>query len=384
MKRLGLFLIVVLVFTACGNKELTQELDYDDVVSYIMKNRKKPTVEIYEACEQILPQALERGAVEDYQNLVKIYNTNPDLFSKAMTLGFLSSVVSEDPILEDSILVAVERSRSLMESEEYLASAQVYYADRQFSQEELNDRLTAYNAMISDGYAQLLMKNNENTKAIVVYEEIMADYKDTEILLNYSKVLSKMNRYEASLMASIEALKMTPGSLAAKAEVTNTAEMLGYSKAEVNTMIDETVFVGRNILRQNLLADQLNIPMPELNIVGLDESVLTNNDLKGKIVVVSFWATWCPPCRKELPHLNELYQQYAEDEEVEILALSTDIDTYLVHPLIQESGYDLPVYYHGGIKKEFGVKGVSAGLDSGCGSIPLVHPCGTCRQTEPH
>ncbi len=358
MKRLGFILLMILLLVGCGNQELTNELDYDDVVTFIMRNQKKATPEVYEACEQVLPQAIERAAVEDYQKVIKVYNLNPDVFSKAMTLGFLSSVETEDPILKDSILAAVERSRELINSEAYMASAELYYAERSLTPEELNDRLTAYEAMISDGYAQLLMERSENTKALAVYEDILVEYKDTEILLNYSKALNNMNRYEASLMASIEALKMTPGSMDAKAEVTKTAEMLGYSKVEINTMIDETMFVGRNLLRQNLLANQLNVPMPEFELVGLDESVLSSKDLEGKIVVVSFFATWCPPCRKELPHLNELYHQYIEDEEVAIIVLSTDVDKYLVSPFIQENGFDFPVYYHGGIKSEFGVKGI--------------------------
>lgn len=358
MKRLGIGLLAILLLVGCGNKELKQEFNYDDVISFIIRNQKKETVEVYNACEQILPQIIERNDIENYQKVIRVFNQSPDLFSKAMTLGFLPSVETEDPIMKDSILAAVVRARNIIKSDAYMASAQEYYTDRNYTQEELTDRLTAYYAMISDGYALMLIERQELTKAMAVYEEIISEYKDTEILLNYSKALSKLNRYEASLMASIEALKMTPGSLDAKSEVTRTAELLGYSKAEISTMLDETLFVGRNLLRQNLLADQLNQAMPELSLSGLDGSVLTNNDLKGKIVVVSFFATWCPPCLRELPHLNELYHQYSEDEDVKIVVVSTDKDKYLVPPFIQKNAFDFSVYYGGGIKTKFGVKGI--------------------------
>ncbi len=358
MKSFLSIFLVVLFLAGCGNRELNQEQDYDSKISFIMKNQKKESPELYTACEQILPEIIQKNELEDYQKVIKVYNNNTDYFSKAMTLGFLASEKTEDAILKDSIFIAVARANKMIKTDEFLESAKEYYVERNLTEEELNDRLTAYRAMVSDGYAQLLIERRQLTEALNVYEEIIADYKDTEILLNYGKALNSMNRYEASLVACIEALKMTPGSLDAKAEVMNTAELLGYSKAEINTMINETVFVGRNLLRQNLLADQLDVPMPAFEIKGLDDTVLSSEEFKDKILIVSFFSTWCPPCRKELPHLNEVYHQYLEDDDVKIIVVSTDSDKFLVPPFIEKYGYDFPVYYADGLNKEFGVKGI--------------------------
>jgi len=358
MKKLFAIVLALVLLIGCGNRELSTEPDYDSMISFIMKNQKKESSELYETCERVLPEIIQRGEVEDYQKVISIYQKNNDVFSKAMTLGFLSSEKTDDPILQDSIFSAVEQANEMVKTEEFMASAKEYYAERNFTEEELNDRLTAYRAMIGDGYAQLLIERQQLNDALNVYENILGDYKDTEILLNYGKALNKMNRYEASLIVCIEALKMTPGSLDAKAEIMNTADLLGYSKAEINTMIDETVFVGRNILRQNLLADQLDIPMPEFRIEGIDSSFVGNEDFKGKILIVSFFATWCPPCRKELPHMNEVYNEFQDDEEVAIIVVSTDEDKFLVPPFISQNGFDFPVYYADGLNKKFGVKGI--------------------------
>ncbi|MBN2781300.1 MAG: TlpA family protein disulfide reductase, partial [Candidatus Marinimicrobia bacterium] len=312
MKRSVLLLLVIaLILSACGSSELQKktpgEFDYDKTLSFIQKNQKKESPELYLACEQILPLTIERLQLDDYRRVMAVYKQNPDLFSLTMTLGFLAEGKIADPVLEDSVFAAVGRAHGLALSEAFALSAQDYYKERDFTEEELRDRVTAYRAMIGDEYAQLLIRRQRLGEALAVYESIMGNYRDTELLLNYAGALNNMNRYEASLIACIEALKMTPGSLDARERITTTAELLGYSRAEIATMIDETVFLGRNLLRQDLLADELDIPMPAFEIEGLDGSLIRSEDFRDKILIVSFFATWCGPCRRELPHLNETY-----------------------------------------------------------------------------
>ena len=50
--------------------------------------------------------------------------------------------------------------------------------------------------------------------------------------------------------------------------------------------------------------------IPDFQVATLDGRVLQLSALKGKVVIVDFWATWCPPCLEEVPHFNELYTQY--------------------------------------------------------------------------
>ena len=83
-----------------------------------------------------------------------------------------------------------------------------------------------------------------------------------------------------------------------------------------------------------------NIKLSELN------AFLKNS--KGKVVIVDLWATWCPPCRKEIPGFINLYNKY-NGKGVEIIGIAFDengLET--VPPFIKKMGINYPVYLDGG------------------------------------
>ena len=77
-------------------------------------------------------------------------------------------------------------------------------------------------------------------------------------------------------------------------------------------------------------------------------------DLRGKVVLVNFWATWCPPCRKEMPDLQEFYSRFKEKGLI-ILAI-TDEAIEKAKPFIEEKQYTFPVLLDSGRKVNEGFR----------------------------
>jgi len=67
-------------------------------------------------------------------------------------------------------------------------------------------------------------------------------------------------------------------------------------------------------------------PGPDLALVGVDGSSRQLTQLRGRAVLLHFWATWCPPCREELPGLLELGRDLAKEGRLHVVAVSLDSD----------------------------------------------------------
>ncbi|MCB2211278.1 TlpA family protein disulfide reductase [bacterium] len=73
--------------------------------------------------------------------------------------------------------------------------------------------------------------------------------------------------------------------------------------------------------RAEALADKMDLAAPALPMVGVNGEAVTLADLRGKVVIIDFWATWCGPCRMAMPEINEFTRDYA-DKDVVVISLN--------------------------------------------------------------
>ncbi len=84
-------------------------------------------------------------------------------------------------------------------------------------------------------------------------------------------------------------------------------------------------------------------PAPGFEIERLSGGLASLEDYRDKLLLVDFWATWCPPCVVEIPELNALWQEH-QGTDVEILAISVDTDgPDVVREWVREKGVLYPV-----------------------------------------
>jgi thiol-disulfide isomerase/thioredoxin len=83
--------------------------------------------------------------------------------------------------------------------------------------------------------------------------------------------------------------------------------------------------------------------LPDLELATLDGSKIRLADGSGRAKLVNFWATWCAPCREEIPHFNEIYAEFRDDG-LDIIAISMDEEgAEVVRPFVAENGMTYPV-----------------------------------------
>jgi len=106
--------------------------------------------------------------------------------------------------------------------------------------------------------------------------------------------------------------------------------------------------------------DERSVIAPDFVSPDLSGAPVRLSDHQGKVILLNFWATWCPPCRAEMPSMEKLYQAY-RDRGLVILAISSDRGgKSVVEPYVQERGLTFAVLLdpEGEVFAQYGVRGL--------------------------
>ena len=134
---------------------------------------------------------------------------------------------------------------------------------------------------------------------------------------------------------------------------TELASLVRYE--HVQTSLDAPQFASA---MAGLEADDAHRQRADFTLTDLQGKAWHLKDLHGQIILVNFWATWCPPCRKEMPDLQSLYAQF-KNQGLVVLSIS-DEESGKVSPFVSERGITYPVLLDPGrkVNEEFKVEGI--------------------------
>ena len=108
-------------------------------------------------------------------------------------------------------------------------------------------------------------------------------------------------------------------------------------------------------------------PTPEINLAAPDGKKISLKDFRGKIVLLNFWASWCVPCREEMPAMEKLYQEY-KDKNFVILAVAVKDRKQDAVDFVKELKITYPIALDPDAK---------AGQDYGAFGLPATYIIGT-------
>lgn len=116
-------------------------------------------------------------------------------------------------------------------------------------------------------------------------------------------------------------------------------------KLQDDALPEVAAMAKQQIALEKQMADLKSQPM-DLKFTAVDGGAVDLAEMRGKVVLVDFWATWCPPCREEVPDVVATYKKY-HDQGFEVIGISLDEDKAALLAFTKQNGMVWPQYFDG-------------------------------------
>ncbi len=192
----------------------------------------------------------------------------------------------------------------------------------------------------------------------------------SEVLLNRARILEGQERWAEALEDYVVALGQAPNQVMIQTRVRELHQIVEPG-ADTDTFMQDLMLSINEQRKEQVLAEIFNLPAPDYSFMDHMGRAVNNSSAMGKVVLLDFWATWCAPCRRELPEFQKVFEKYNTNPDIIFLAASTDREREKVKPYIQEAGYTFPYGFADEYATKFGVEGIP--------SLFIIGPNGNIR-----
>ncbi|MFY7838909.1 MAG: redoxin domain-containing protein [Lacibacter sp.] len=179
------------------------------------------------------------------------------------------------------------------------------------------------NNAIAAAYGNILIKNKKEAEAVPYIKEAYKQagkWVSQELVKDYVTILLRENNYEEIVKVLETAVRNGQGN----AEVrTQLVEMYKKTNRDADASIKALNAELAKRVRETIAPKIISKPSPQFTVTDSNGQLVSLTDLKGKVVVVDFWATWCVPCKKSFPAMQQSVNRYSADSNVVFLFVHT-------------------------------------------------------------
>ncbi len=303
---------------------------------------------------------------KDWENFEKYAAQIEDPSSKA---GVYNSVAWDLVQKKENLYFAEEiskKSLDLLDKESVMEHKPKWYSKKQFQ-----NSLEFSRTMFADTYALIKYKQGNLEKAIEFQEKAVSEKSGSDTNTTYVKFLTEDEQYEKAIQVAEEFITDNRGS----------AEMEDYFQTAYKKVNPEENFENHmSSLKEEALANQreelkermLNEEAPSFKLQDLQGNEIALAELRGKTVILDFWATWCGPCKQSFPGMQKAVEKYQANENVEFYFVNTwengDNRKSDVSEFIEENNYTFHVLMDDPVAE--GSREFSVVSDYGINGIP--------------
>jgi len=173
-------------------------------------------------------------------------------------------------------------------------------------------------------YGKILMQSKDYTGAMKYIGEAYdsTDRKDEELVRNYGLLLSRNGKYKEAFPLLEKLVREGKGDPEMKKELELSYEKLNAGKKADVYMAGLQAELKEKV-KEEVAKMLVNEPAPAFDVRDVNGKVVSLADFKGKTIVLDFWATWCGPCKKSFPAMQQAVNKYSADSNVKFLFIHT-------------------------------------------------------------
>jgi len=261
---------------------------------------------------------LEKGEFKKIQDYIK---QNPE----AETWNLYNNVASRMLEKKQNLGLAAEFASMAVKLARAEINDPTEEKESYITEKEWMKTREAYLSTCLDTYGTLLLQMERAQEAQEVLREAvrLTERENSEFNEHYAQALVEAGDFSAALN-EMERYLESGKSTSKMNELFVTAYIQqGGRKEEADKVLGELEGEGDEKLKAEIEEEMIDLPAPEFELKDLDGEIISLTDLRGKVVVLDFWATWCGPCVISFPGMKRVIEKFRDDDSVKLLFIDS-------------------------------------------------------------